>query len=100
MKVAFHPEARIELQEAAEWYEDQSLGQGERFLAAMEQASRMIQSDPERFPPVEGVIRIFRSKVFPYKFIYTFDSRSGLLFIYAVAHNRRRPEYWKNRLVE
>ena len=53
MTCAFHPEASLELAEAADWYEDQSFGLGGRFLAAMALAVAAIRSDPERFPPLD-----------------------------------------------
>ena len=97
MTCAFHPEASLELAEAADWYEDQSFGLGGRFLAAMALAVAAIRSDPELFPPLDGTTRIYRAKVYPYKIFYTYDQPTEAVYLYAVSHNRRRPEYWRGR---
>ena len=98
MSLAFHPEANLELAKAADWYEDQSFGLGNRFLAATNQADSIIQSDPARFPSVDGAIRVFRMKVYPYKIFYTYDQLSKTVYVFAVSHHRRRPDYWLGRL--
>ncbi len=98
MTFAFHPEAGLELAEAADWYEDQSFGLGDRFLAAVDHAVSIIQSDPERFPSLDGAIRVYRMKIYPYKIFYTCDQNLEALYIFAVSHKRRRPEYWLERV--
>jgi hypothetical protein len=47
MGVEFHPEALAEFRAAAEYYEQQQIGLGERFASAVEMAVAHIAAAPE-----------------------------------------------------
>ena len=55
--VRFHPEARIEMVAAAQYYEKEQEGLGERFLEAVHSATRHIRLMPAIYQPIEGDIR-------------------------------------------
>jgi hypothetical protein len=57
-----------------------------------------IMADPLRYPPDEEGIRVFRLKKFPFKLYYSFDEGMQFVCIYAVMHEKRRPEYWRKRV--
>jgi plasmid stabilization system protein ParE len=55
--------------------------------------------NPEAAPPVvDTIARRKRIKRFPYVIIYTLDPDA--IYIVAVAHNQRDPDYWLHRLDE
>ena len=45
-------------------------------------------------------VRVFRMKKFPYKLFYSFDEAEQFVRIYAVMHEKQRPDYWRNRVGE
>ncbi|MBX7212325.1 MAG: type II toxin-antitoxin system RelE/ParE family toxin [Verrucomicrobiaceae bacterium] len=94
----FHPDARKEYLDAVVWHEKNRLGSGEQFIAEVEGAIGIILSDPGRFQRVGDEIRIFRLRRFPYYLYYESFSDSEHIRIYAIAHNRRKPDYWLYRL--
>jgi toxin ParE1/3/4 len=96
MNWEFNEAALLEYQEAAEWYRDRSLQVAERFIIEVETAILAICADPERYQPVGDGVRVYRLKRFPFRIYYLPGSDS--LIIYAVMHERRRPDYWLGRL--
>jgi plasmid stabilization system protein ParE len=96
------PAAELEAALAAAWYEDQSAGLGEEFLAALEDAFQRISSEPQALPRSEGYrggheVRRCLLTRFPY--VVSFVCRPHEVVIVAVSHVRRRPFYWLERLI-
>lgn len=95
--VVFHPSAQRELQEAVRYYDEQSLGLGRDLNQRVKLATETISNHPTRFaylrrPPYRAV----RLKRFPYLLIYVeFADR---IWVVAVAHDKRRPDYWRHRM--
>ncbi len=92
----FHPLAERELLEGIDWYEDKRRGLGGQFLERVTQALEHIQALPRSCPILLGRGRKKPLRQFPYNVIYSIDP-SGI-FVLAIAHQRRRWDYWKNRL--
>jgi plasmid stabilization system protein ParE len=95
MRVIYHDDARFELFEAAGWYDDKLPGLGDQFLDEIEVAVREIKSHPQRFSIVEGDIRRYLVKRFPYAIYYRVHE--DVLQILVIKHHRRHPDYWKYR---
>ncbi len=94
--VVFHPLARQELLEAVTYYDEQSSALGRDLNNHVKLAAASIATHPAHFaflrtPPFRAV----RLKRFPYMVIYL--DLPEYIWIAAVAHERRRPDYWKNR---
>lgn len=99
--VRLSDEAEEEAALAAEWYEDQRAGLGEDFLRAVRLALDELAYAPEACAAVAGLpddtpARSIRVRGFPYRVIFT--ELAEILWIVSVAHDRRRPGYWSNRL--
>lgn len=94
--VRFHPEALAEADEAAGYYEARKPDLGRDFRKAIEVAVRKIEQAPERWPPLTQRTRRFRLRRFPYAVIYAI--LPDRISVVAVAHDKRRPGYWKDRL--
>lgn len=86
----------MEGREARNWYRSRSKVVEERFRAALRRAIEEIREAPERWPPDSDGLRSFRVAGFPYRLIYWTDGADSLVL--AIAHARRRPGYWKDRL--
>lgn len=97
----FHPEARAEFVEDVDWYDDREAGVGERFDVSVRAAIDAAVDSPESWAVWPGWKRepVVRSKGvsdFPYRVVYFV--RDDLLIIVAVAHAKRRPGYWRERV--
>lgn len=95
MRLEFHPEAELELIEAAVYYERQVVGLGERFEAEIRRATDLLLAQPEIGIPADQNLRKFILTRFPFTLYYAVAS--DVLRIEAVAHQYRRPGYWKLR---
>lgn len=95
MRVEFHPEALAEFRAAAEYYEQQQTGLGERFANAVEMAVAHVVAAPTSWRVIEDDIRRCLTKVFPYAVLYSIELDHVL--VVAVMHCRREPGYWRNR---
>ncbi len=73
-------------------------GLGQAFLSAVEAAVRMVARNPQIWPRSTGSFRRCRVPRFPYAVIYLADAEE--IFIAAVMHLRRRPDYWRGRTPE
>lgn len=103
MELPFDDQAVAELEAAAVWYERERLRYGTRFVdeveARVERAARFPASGPR--VTVDGIaaehdVRKFPLSRFPYEVITAVvGGRRGVI---AVAHMKRRPGYWRDRL--
>jgi plasmid stabilization system protein ParE len=95
-RVGFHPDARRDLREATDFYDLERLGLGTEFLDEVERTMRRVIEYPESSPVVLGRVRKCAVSGFPYAIVYS--ARDGGVYVSAVAHNSRRPYYWRDRL--
>lgn len=96
MKVSVHPSVADELRETAKFYSDradQTLGLA--FIAEFERALNLLTHTPELGATWRGISRRFPLRRFPYNLVY--QIKPDELRVIALAHQRRRPSYWKNR---
>jgi toxin ParE1/3/4 len=94
--VVFHDQATSELEEAASWYELHRPGLGGQFHAAVEDAVTRIQFNPQSGTRHgDTQFRFVLVRRFPYVVYYRETAHS--IRIMAIAHGRRRPDYWRNR---
>ena len=94
-------EASEELRDASRWYEDRRAGLGLAFVAALDRAIDRVARWPRTGALVEDVgsdleIRRMRVESFPYYVAYVVHE--GGATIVAIAHERRRPRYWIERV--
>lgn len=97
MNVRLLEPAQAELDEAVAWYADQAPGLGDAFLLEMLKVLTLIDQFPQAWHPLTPQIRRCRLKRFPYSVIYALDGTDVLVL--AVAHQHRRPNYWRSRLM-
>lgn len=96
MRLEFHPEAEMELIEAAAHYELQVPGLGERLEAEVRRATDVLLEHPEIGSPADPHLRRFILYRFPFTLYYS--ATSDVLRIEVVAHQSRRPGYWRSRI--
>ncbi len=96
MKVTLHPEAQSEFFEAVEFYANESKLIANRFIEEFEAASTEIGKHPERYRKTRGSERVKEFHSFPYSLIY--HILDDTIKIDAVAHDKRKPGYWRKRI--
>jgi plasmid stabilization system protein ParE len=89
--------AKRELNEAAEWYRERDPEVAARFLREVFRAIALVESFPLTGGPVFGVddpdIRQLPVSNFPYHVV--FKRLAERIVILAIAHDRRKPGYWR-----
>lgn len=96
MRLEFHPEAELELIEAALYYELHVPGLGERFDAELRRATDLLLEHPEIGQTVDPNLRRFILPRFPFTLIYS--ATAEVLRVEVVAHQSRLPGYWRARI--
>ncbi len=92
-----HPEAEVELGDAAVYYASHaSPAIAEAFLAEYERVLELVIENQQRGPHADSGLRVYHFDRFPYTLIYEEDPTRGPQ-IYAVAHQSREPGYWSSR---
>jgi plasmid stabilization system protein ParE len=87
--------AELELNEAADFYDLRDPGLGSAFLDEVERSLREIVQHPEAAAEVRGAVRKRITASFPYSIFYS--SHGDQVRIRAIAHQKRRPFYWRGR---
>jgi plasmid stabilization system protein ParE len=95
MRVIFSRYAVLELDDAVHFYEMEFEGLGKKFKAEVEKAIRRVSEYPRAWSIESGGIRKCLLHKFPYKLLYSIEEDH--IFIIAVAHQHRKPEYWVDR---
>ncbi len=95
MKLKYHPRARIELNKAADYYEERQEGLGWDFLEELQLTIRRILDFPNAWQTLSANTRRCLMNRFPFGVIY--QVKSGEVRILAIAHQKRKPGYWQGR---
>ncbi len=97
MSYWFHPAAEAEYLESIAFYESKRPGLGATYLAEFERIMASVCEAPHRNPIEKGPdVRRVRMRRFPFSVLYR--ESAGTVQVLAVAHHRRRPQYWLGRL--
>ena len=88
-------EASAEIRAEETYYRKRSVVAADAFLAELDRAFGLILAAPERWPVVWKGARKFRLRRYPHSVVYRIEG--SIVRVIAVAHGRRRPEYWKYR---
>ncbi len=92
MRVVFSKFAQLELEDATLFYELEFTGLGKRFRQEVRQAAKRISDYPNAWSIERGEIRRCLLHRFPYKLLYSVETDH--IFIVAIAHQHRKPDYW------
>ena len=91
----WHPEALEEAERAREWYLERSALAARGFARELARAIAAVEAAPHRWPERRPGCRQY---VFPNRYPYTLVYRHDqVVRIIALAHQSRRPEYWRRR---
>jgi len=93
--ITFHPEAAAELKAAFLWYHERNPAVAESFRKEAIQAVNLVSESPMRWQEITLAQRKYVFPRFPFSLIYRTTEND--LEIIAVAHQKRKPGYWKKR---
>ncbi len=91
-----HPQAWLEVEAADDWYLARSLDASITFLTDVYDALDIVTDARQRWPKYLYGTRRYVLRRFPFSIIYLDDP--DVVNVVAVAHNKRKPGYWKERL--
>ena len=94
--VGLHEQALAEAQSAYDWYAGQNPAAAEAFINELDQAIAQIGRHPDLAAPHVSGTRRYVMRRFP--FTVVFREKPTIIEVVAIAHARRRPGYWKERL--
>lgn len=99
MKIVVHTHAKAELRKSRRWYDKRQQGLGLDLLDDVEAALTRIDRDPLIGPRVLGTpFRFHRTRRF--RFVIYYLELVDHICVMAIAHERRRPGYWRRRKPE
>ena len=96
MSVRLLESAQAELDDAIAWYASQAPGLGDAFLIETLKTLKLIEQYPKAWHPLTQQVRRCRLRRFPYSVIYAQEGSD--LLVLALAHQHRKPDYWRTRL--
>jgi plasmid stabilization system protein ParE len=89
--------ASDEFSEAVRWYEARRAGLGSEFFDAVAASITLVETNPDIGTTIStsGQTRRVLVSRFPYQVVYRPTPTE--IVIVAIAHLKRRPQYWKSR---
>ncbi len=97
MSYWLHPEAEAEFGDAAVYYaEHANKSIAAAFVTEFERVLALLITNQHLGSPADGGLRIYPFRRFPYSLVYREDPDGPQ--VYAVAHQHREPNYWRERL--
>lgn len=93
--VCFHAAARVEFDEAADWYEARQTGLGTAFIGEIEHCLERAAEVPRSFQVIHQGLRRAVVRRFPYC-VYFREDADGIVVL-AVFHASRDPMVWRHR---
>ncbi len=94
--VRFLEEAAEELKAATEFYDEEAPGLGRILVLEVQKLTESIVDNPYIGSRVRPNIRRRALRRFPYYILYSIEANDVL--VVAVAHHRRAPGYWEDRV--
>ncbi len=94
-KVIILPIAKLDINEAAVWYNEKQIGLGKRFITEARQKVNQIKRNPFISVNRYDEIRTAVLEVFPFMIHYSVNEAEKTILILAVLHTSRNPDIWK-----
>lgn len=94
-RVALLSVAKIDVKEAASWYEDKQDKLGKKFLADVRQITGLIKRNPYGYAVRYDDVRTAVLDIFPFMIHYRIDEPKRLIIVAAVLHTSRNPDIWE-----
>ena len=96
-KIKVLPEARLDIRDSIDWYDEQKAGLGKLFYKAVKSRLAYVQNNPLHYQISYRNVRNAVVSKFPYQVHYRIEEDSKSIIIFAVTHTSRDPQSWKKR---
>lgn len=96
MSFQFHPDAEVELNQAIDYYSSIEVALGYDFATEIYAAIKRAEQTPEAWAILDGEVRRSLAHRFAYGVLYSNEAGGGI-YVVAVMHLHRKPDYWKER---
>ncbi|WP_114749606.1 type II toxin-antitoxin system RelE/ParE family toxin [Pleomorphovibrio marinus] len=96
-RIKLLPEARLDIKEIMEWYNEEKLGLGRRFYESLKSRLVYIRKYPLHCQVSYRDVRNILVDSFPYQVHYRIEEPDRLIVVFAVTHTSRDPRVWKNK---
>ena len=96
-KIKLLPEARLDIKESIEWYNNQKAGLGKRFYEAVKSRLQHIEKNPLHYQVSYKDVRNALVDKFPHQVYYRVEESSQSIIVFAVTHSSRDPRIWRSR---
>ncbi len=94
--IIIRPEARTDLLDAFNWYQEQRPGLGFDFKLCVDEVFSKLHRRPNIYKHVHKEVRRVVTQRFPFGVFYLLDNNK--VIVIAVLHARRDPKKWKQRI--
>jgi plasmid stabilization system protein ParE len=88
-------QAKLDLRQAVQWYDQQQYGLGREFGAQVDAAMELIADNPMQYQILYRNIRRAILRKFPYGVFYRIDGTD--IVVFAIVHLHRDPSSWQAR---
>jgi plasmid stabilization system protein ParE len=90
------PLAEADLENAAQWYDEERPGLAQRFLKDVDRSFVRLRERPLQFSMVAGDVRRPLLHTFPYAIYFRLSDE--MIVVLALLHLRRNPKIWRGRV--
>ena len=94
-KITYRPEAELDIEETAKWYETQRVDLGFEFINEVEKKGEIIEANPFQYEKVHKSLHRAVLERFPFNVFYMIEGES--VIVVAVMHGSRHPKKWQKR---
>jgi hypothetical protein len=96
-KVRFLPDASLDMQVAADWYDEQSRGLGLKFIRSIKAKIKILKTNPLIYVRRYRQVHTAVVDVFPYMIHFEFFPDEHLVIITSIMHTSLSPKKWLRR---
>lgn len=96
MRLEFFDDAAAEIEEDRAWYLERSGSAEAGFLRELDHAIQQVADAPLQWPQYLAGTRRYVFPTYPYSLVYFVED--DVINVVAVAHDKKRPGYWRKRL--
>jgi len=94
--IKIEPEAKLDIQDGIDWYNDQQSGLGKNFHTSVKAHLKKLQINP--FYQVRyNKVHCLPLKKYPYMIHFTIDKENQRVIVHAILNTSRNPKIWKDR---
>lgn len=96
MRLELFEDAAAEIEEGRAWYRKRSESAEAGFLREIDHAIEQVSLAPRQWPLYLSGTRRYVFPTYPYSLVFFVED--DVIRVVAVAHEKRRPGYWRDRL--